>query len=237
MWGELMPFSSVDIIDKVESRSIKVFPATVFTDDISFKSKNFSNFLELAEMLEVRIAFIEITHLEEWEIVETLISKSEDEIGSIEWSIFENEIVAFNARIEEMRESIGSEQTIRLFFTCQGITYSISFVNDEVNPDSKEDFIEELRLKYENDIEDKWSKAAADYHEHTDKILAKFKAFILQDKNFWKCTNYDLRKAYMYKISENEEFELQSEIVVPVILRMSVVEEAWKEIKAAGLHK
>ncbi|GIO84509.1 hypothetical protein J25TS5_14410 [Paenibacillus faecis] len=228
-------YSSEEIITVLESKKIEVFPAESYTSDIGFSQDNLDNFIDLLQKLNVRIAFIEVTILRSEDVDNKLIT-DEDISPSYVRLALKKQIEEFNLKIEQMRQHIGKEQRICLFFVHQGVIYTCDLINNDLLFDiDKDGLIEDWFDIYVDEIEEVEHQLKAERSEELNQKLKKIRNVLFNDELFKKCKNKELRRSYIYKaLRENDD--LKDISGVPAGIIMDTVENVWREIKLKKLE-
>lgn len=202
------------------------------TDRVDISLNDYSIFLNLVSEFEIKVVFIHSETLDEDEIEEQKISKEDLETRELQ-SIKEKlhpELVAFNNKLQDLYKYIGEEQMIKLFFQHEGIIYSYNYINFDLFPDFKEDFLEEMIEKYENTITEAYEEARSIRKKHLDHVLEELKDFLINSDTFQRCTNSPARKGYVYEVIKMDQFKNDFEDM-PSRIIMTAVDAAWQQVK------
>lgn len=228
-------YNSLDIIRELEEKGLNVFRAQANHVDIYFESNDYEYFLELIDKLGVTIVFIDATKFTKDEIEYNHIDKTDIQREYM-WEIIKQDVVEFNAKNKKMKEYIGYDQDIRIFFTHHGMVYSVMLFNEEFYIENKDDFIEGLTEKYEEEIEEVRRNYFGEKKNQIKEKLSQLRDYLIHDESFKKCTNITLRSGYIYDlVHEKDVINFDG---VPASMIRDTVEEAWRKVKLdAALNK
>lgn len=139
-----------------------------------------------------------------------------------------DEVEAFNNGVNLFIPHIGEENTITLCFTYEGKIHTKYFINDKLLIPDKEDFVEELTLKYEESVENNRESELEEKSRLGKKAVTNLENHLMTSEEFYFCSNAQLRKGYIYNyLSENSD--ISSALNQGEINR--IIEECWKRVK------
>ncbi|UNK20449.1 hypothetical protein MNQ98_10730 [Paenibacillus sp. N3/727] len=224
-------FDSKQIIEDLKRQEISIYFASPNNIDIILNNKNFNEFNELINDLNVKVIFVEITKLEVEEIEENIITDF-DVPGTYKRDILKEEVDGHNKKLEEMRQFVGQEQDMRLFFSHQGTIYSWMLFNDDLFVMDKVVLLNEWFEDYEEEINESKEKARTEREEQLYKYYEKLRGFLFNSEAFKKCKNKYLRRAFIFNaLREEEELKKLEPPYTTAASVMDVVEDVWRTMK------
>lgn len=208
----------------------KLYEAATSRVDISVNE--YDTFLAIVREFNIKVVFMRVERLEEGEIEEEIVTDEDletRELRSLKEKITQ-EIVAFNNKLKNLLNNIGEEQNIKLFFQHDSVFYSFNYINFDLYPDLKEDFLELMLEQYKDEINEEFEQARSSRAEHLENILEKLKDYLVNSDTFKKCTNAPARKGYLYEVIKLEQFKTDFEDM-PNRLMLPVVDAAWQQVR------
>lgn len=226
-----MELNSRQIIDDLKNESLSVYSARPNKVDIILEFDNINEFTELTNELGIKLVFTEVVKLNEEDLTSNIINDNEirnEQIGRI----LEKEIASHNEEMKDMLRFIGKDRELRIFFSKDGIVYSWMLFNDDLFIDSKFELIETWVAEHEDEIEAHEESEAIKRRERLEEYFAALREFLLSSEDFLKCTNKELRKAFVFHaIKENEKLRTLQPRHILMTTTMEIVEEVWRTLK------
>ncbi|ETT49326.1 hypothetical protein BSK66_26640 [Paenibacillus odorifer] len=188
--------------------------------------EKFSDFLKLLEAYSVKFVFASVYFFDELNFNLLDLDDIEEKYKIRE---IESKIKEHNNKLLSLRYLIGKEESVDLFFNCQGVIYIYSWSNDALDEINDDCFFENLDILFADEIEENEEKQRNELIKRRDNYSSTLKEYIKNDESFLICTNQEMRRSYAQRLLEKDE--LQPPDGVANYSVFNIVNETWSEIR------
>ncbi|WP_068785044.1 hypothetical protein [Paenibacillus phocaensis] len=197
-------------IEKFNQHNIKVLAGLMTADkiDIFFNYNDIDEFLIFTTELEMNYVFMNVDYLKEHEI-EFITNEVLEDYGSPHEYVrdIQKEVQAYNEKMKKLQKRVGEEQSIHFFFSHNGSIYSWLSVDEELEYEDADTFLEELIDNYDNEIKEYKENQRSSNISMLLKNRNEIERLILSDNDFKYHTTKDLRRTFSNMLYEaNRDF-------------------------------